>query len=126
MIEWKRLSGPVLALTYLGWFGMAAICLVVLAVMTPIFEMQCKDLGLALPGDVVLLFAAARATRTSAGLLATAGLTLAPLAFLAIPSRREWKILAVTVVTTAVFVGLLAVAGVLFHAWWLISAARTA
>jgi hypothetical protein len=124
MIKWKQVSGPVLALTYLGWFGIAAVFLVLLAFVAPLFEAACKDLGLSLPGDIVLLFAAARTMRGPAGLPAWACISLAPLAFLAIPMKREGKILAVTAITTALFFVLLAATGALFHAWWLIAAAR--
>jgi hypothetical protein len=124
MIWWKQLSGPVLALTYLGWLGIAMVTLIVVALMAPFFEANCKDLGLSLPGDVVLLFAAARAMRAPAGILAWFFISLAPLAFLPIPMKREGKILAVTVITTVVFFFLLAASFALLHAWWLITSAR--
>jgi hypothetical protein len=124
MIEWKRISGPILALTYVGWFGIVLAFPVVLAILAPFFEAACKDLGLALPGDIVLLFAAARGTRSAGGALAWVCISLAPLALLAYPAKREWKILSVTVIATVFFFLLIAVTGVFFHAWWLISAAR--
>ena len=62
--------------------------------------------------------------RRPSGLLAWLCISLAPLAFLAFPMKREGKILAVTAITTGVFFVLLGAAGAIFHAWWLIAAAR--